>query len=217
IPRLPSGGFGKGGIWARLGRSAKRLRQSSTRRFREDKRSRRTAANTKGGSIMSKKTAAKPANVSQTIYHLLEISKLDTLYRDLYFQRAQELMDTVLPRSTYDGIKQKMASIDSVERQLRAAVERGEWDRSRTLTESIRTIKETAAASADGMRLGKDVYDGAADIPIDPFSRGLNVFIGGSAGKLGEWQDHAIKTLATLERADSSYSNKGFYARRGAD
>jgi len=71
---------------------------------------------------MSKKTAAKPANVSQTIFHLMEISKLDTLYRDLYFQRAQELLDTLLPCSTYEGIKQKMASIDSVERQLRAAV-----------------------------------------------------------------------------------------------
>src|SRR5262249_29551373 len=132
-------------------------------------------------------------------------------------ERAQELLDTLLPRSTYDGIKQKMASIDSVERQLRAAVERGEWERSRTLTESIRTIRETAAASADGMRLGEFVYDGVANIPIDPFSPGLNVFVGGSAGKLQEWQDHAIKTLATLERTDSSNPNKGFYARRGGD
>jgi hypothetical protein len=166
---------------------------------------------------MSKKTAAKPANVSQTISHLLEISKLDTLFRDLYVQRAQDLTDTLLPRSAYDGIKRMTASIGSVERQLRAAVERGDWERSRTLTESIRTTRETAAASADGMRLGEAVYDGVADIPIDPFSPGLNVFVGASARKLVEWQDHAIKTLATLARADSSYSKKGFYARRGAD
>ena len=47
---------------------------------------------------MSKKTAAKPANVSQTISQLIEVSKLDTLYRDIYIQRAQELMDTLLSR-----------------------------------------------------------------------------------------------------------------------
>src|SRR5262245_22157133 len=171
----------------------------------------------KKGSIMSKKTAAKPANVSQTITHLLEISKLDSLYRDLYFQRAQELMDTLLPRSTYEGIKQRLGSIDAVERQLRAAVERGDWERSRTLTESIRNTREAAAASAEGMKLGEHVYDGVADIPIDPFSSGLNVFVGATARKLAEWQDLAIKTLATLERDDSSYSRKGFYGRRGAD
>jgi len=166
---------------------------------------------------MSKKTAAKPANVSQTIFHLLVMGKLDTLYRDLYFQRAGELMDTVLPHTTYDGIKQRMATIGSVERQLRAAVERGDWMRAQAFTESIRTLKAAAAANAEGMRLGESVYDGLADIPIDPFSSGLNIFAGAAGRNLRESADKAIETLATLDHTDSSYSKKGFYARRGTD
>src|SRR5262249_17174263 len=159
----------------------------------------------------------KPANVSQTIFHLLLIGKLDTLYRDLYLQRAAELMDTLLNRTTYDGLKQRMASIGSIERQLRAAVERGEWTRAQALTESIRTIKAAAAANAEGMRLGEFVYDGLADIPIDPFSPGLNIFAGAAGRNLQESADKAIETLATLERTDSSYSGKSLYTRRGAD
>jgi hypothetical protein len=166
---------------------------------------------------MSKKTAAKPANVSQTIFHLLLMSKLDTLYRDLYFQRAAELMDTLLNRTGYDGLKQRIASIGSIERQLRAAVERGDWERSQVLTESIRTIKAGAAMNAEGIRLGESVYDGLADIPIDPFSPGLNIFAGAAGRNLQESADKAIETLATLDHADSSYSRKGFYAGRGAD
>jgi hypothetical protein len=166
---------------------------------------------------MSKKTAAKPANVSQTIFHLLLISKLDTLYRDLYFQRAAELMDTLLNRTGYDSLKQKMASIGSIERQLRAAVERGDWERAQALTESIRTIKAAQAISAEGIRLGESVYDGLADIPIDPFSAGLNIFAGAAGRNLQESADKAIETLAILDRADSAYSKKGFYAGRRAD
>lgn len=164
---------------------------------------------------MAKNAAAKPASVQQTISHLLEISKLDTLYRDIYFQRAGELMETVLTRSTYTQIKEGAASLGWVERQLRSAVERGDWGRVRELTERIRTLKGSAAAMGEPMRLGEELYDGAADIPIDPFSPGMNVFIGGSAGRLGEWQDQAIRILGTLERADSS--KKDFYGRRGAD
>jgi hypothetical protein len=166
---------------------------------------------------MSKKTAAKPANVSQTIFHLLLMSKLDTLYRDLYFQRAAELMDTLLNRTGYDGLKRRSASIGSIERQLRAAVERGDWARAQVLTESIRTIKAAAAMNAEGIRLGESVYDGLADIPIDPFSPGLNIFAGAAGRNLQESADKAIETLATLDHTDSSYSRKGFYERRTAD
>jgi hypothetical protein len=164
---------------------------------------------------MSKNTAAKPAGVSQTIAQLLEISRLDTLYRDLYFQRASELMEDQLSRPVYNQIKESAASLGLLERQLRSAVERGDWQRSRELTERIRTLRGSAAAMVEKMRLGEALYDGAADIPIDPFSPGLNVFVSASSQKLHEWREQALRILSTLERQDSS--KKDFYARRGAD
>lgn len=164
---------------------------------------------------MAKSTAAKPASTSQTVSHLLEISKLDTLFRDIYFRRAAELMETVLTRATYTQIKEGAASLGLVERQLRSAVERADWGRVGELTERIRTLRGSAAAMSEPMRLGEALYDGAADVPIDPFSPGLNVFVGGSPQRLREFQDEAIRILSTLERTDSA--KKDFYARRGAD
>jgi hypothetical protein len=164
---------------------------------------------------MGKNTGARPAGDLQTVSLLLEVSRLDTLYRDLYFQRARELMEPILSQSSFARVKDGLASIVLVEKQLRAAIKRGDWARSRELTERIRGIQGSAAPSGEWMRYGDALYDGAADIPIDPFSPGLHIFVSGSAQKLQEWQDRAIEILATLKRADTS--KKDFYARRGGD
>src|SRR4029434_2661888 len=119
---------------------------------------------------MDKNTAARPASVAQTMSLLMELSRLDTLYRDLYFQRAHQLIEPLLSPPAVAQIKQGLASMVLVERQLRAAVERGEWSRARELTERMRGIQGAAAASAEWMKYAEALYDGAADIPIDPFS-----------------------------------------------
>jgi hypothetical protein len=63
--------------------------------------------------------------------------------------------------------------------------------------------------------MGESVYEGLADIPIDPFAPGLNVFVGASKEILSEWRQRALTVLGTLERNDES--QKDFYARRAAD
>jgi hypothetical protein len=96
---------------------------------------------------MDKNTAARPASIAQTISLLLEISRLDTLYRDLYFRRAHELMEPMLSQTAYAQMKEELASIGWIQKQLRAAIERGDWSRSRELTERIRGIQSTATAN----------------------------------------------------------------------
>ena len=164
---------------------------------------------------MDKNTAASPASVAQTISLLTEISRLDTLHRDLYFRRAHELMESILSPSAYARMKEGLASIEWLEKQLRSAIERGDWSRSLELTARIRGIQGGAAASAEWMKYAEALYDGAADIPIDPFSPGFHVFAGCSAQKLQEWQDRAISILSTLRRADDSKTD--YYARRHSD
>src|SRR6185369_17951723 len=102
-----------------------------------------------------------------------------------------------------------------LEKQLRAAIERGDWRRSRELTARIRGIQGSAAANSEGTKYAEALYDGAADTPIDPFSPGLHVFAGGSAQRLQEGQVRAIEILSTLKRIDDS--KKDFYARRESD
>ena len=164
---------------------------------------------------MSRTTAAAANSAVQTIPRLLEISKLDTLYRDLYMQRASALLEQSLTRSAYSHLKEKVNSLEFNERQLRASVERGDWKRSAELTERVRATKNAAAASADSLRLGTAVYEGLADIPIDPFSSGFHVFVGGTAETLRDQKNQALSLLSTLARSDPSKGD--FYARRTAD
>jgi len=164
---------------------------------------------------MDKHKDTRPASVAQIISLLIEVSRLDTLHRDLYFRRAHELMEPMLSQSAYAQVKEGLAAIEWLEKQLRAAIERGDWPRSRELTARIRGIQESAAANGEWMKYAEALYDGAADTPIDPFSPSLHVFVGGSAQRLLEWQARAIETLSTLKRLDDA--NAVFYARRESD
>lgn len=164
---------------------------------------------------MAKAGASAKETTSQVISNLLEVSKLDTLYRDLYFQRARELMGTLLSNIAYTSAKENAALLGVRERQLRVAVERGDWARTGELTERVRKTRESVAAARDSMGLAESVYDQLADIPIDPFSPGFYVFLQGSTESLEKWRSRAIAILITLERTDSTM--RDFYARRCTD
>jgi hypothetical protein len=163
---------------------------------------------------MSKTSLAPQESASQTVSRLVEVSKLDTLYRDIYLQRARELMSSLLSFATYTNTKASLASLGWVEQQLRAAVERGDWKRAGELTERVRAIRASTATGGELMALAEAVYERLADIPIDPFSPGFHVFCG-DPQMLRGIRDRAITILSALERTDSS--KKDFYARRRAD
>lgn len=164
---------------------------------------------------MSKTVTAQKDAAIATVHKLVDVAKLDLLYRDLYFRRACTLLDPLLNRSSYNYLKENLASLTWVERQLRAAVERGDWKRSQELTEHAVRTRASATANAELMKLGEEVYEGINEVVIDPFSAGLHVFTGGSSEKLLELRNEAVQLLTALERADPD--KKDFYARRRAD
>jgi hypothetical protein len=55
---------------------------------------------------MSRNSAVKAPTVLPTISQLLEVCKLDALFRDLSFQRARELLGTLLNYSGYVNLKE---------------------------------------------------------------------------------------------------------------
>ena len=158
--------------------------------------------------------ATSQQNTPQIISSLLEVSKLDTLYRDLFFQRARALMAPVLSQASYTSVKENAATLGLREQQLRTAIERGAWKRTAELTERVRRSRETVASS-ESMELAEAVYDRLAEIPIDPFSPGFHTFLQASTEKLQEWRSRAIAILSALERTDAT--EQSFYARRRVD
>lgn len=124
-------------------------------------------------------------------------------------------MEPMLSQTAYAQMKEELASIGWIQKQLRAAIERGDWSRSRELTERIRGIQSTATANGEWMKYAEGLYDGAADITIDPFSPGLYIFAGGSTQEFQLRQKRAIEILSMVKRTDDL--KIGFYARRHSD
>ena len=149
-----------------------------------------------------------------TVSELEELSKLDTLYRDLYLQTARSVLEPILSYNTYAYIKESLDSLDLIERQLRAAVQRGDWKRSTELTEKVKAIKKSAD-KGEAINLAEVVYDKLSDIPVDPFASGFHAFLGNSPDTLKSFRNRAMNILADLSTVNAA--NKDFYTKRRSD
>ena len=164
---------------------------------------------------MFRASSAQPEDVLQTIGELIEVSKFDTLYRDLYLQRARELMSTMLSEAAYTTIKEGTAVLGLLEHQLRNAIEQGNWKRACEFTDRVSQIRTTAAAKSVAIGLAEVVYDRSAKVPVDPFSPGFDVLLNASTETVREWRENALEILSRLARLDSSMQD--LYSRRLAD
>ena len=164
---------------------------------------------------MSKPAVQSKENTLTTVARLVDISALDTLFKDLYLQRARSLLSTVFSRGSYDSFKENSRQVPWIEQQLRASVERGEWQRVSQLTERLRELKANVASASESSKLAEAVYEEGADVAIDNFATGLNVFVGVDSETLRGRRDEAINTLVALQRLDPERS--AFYASRIAD
>ena len=165
---------------------------------------------------MSKPALLASRETTLTIIgQLIEISKLDTLFRDLYLHRARALLGTFFSRGSYLQLKQNSDQIPWVEQQLRASVERSDWKRSSELTERLRELRANVGAASQFTKLAEAVYERAGNVSIDVFSSGMNVFVGAENEMLLSSRAEAVNILRALERSDPE--KKEFYARRAAD
>ena len=161
---------------------------------------------------MSKPVLKSKDNTHAIVGHLVEMCKLDTLYKDLYIQRARTLLGPIFSRGSYAQYQENSAQIPWVEQQLRAGVERGDWKRCTELTERLRQLRASIQTASQWAKLGEAVYQHAGDIFIDQFSAGLNVLCGASDESLQQRRADALNALLALERTDPE--KKDFYARR---
>jgi len=111
-------------------------------------------------------------------------------------------------------IKESVASLGLIERQLRGAAQRGDWERTTELTARLRAIQKSAERR-EVIDLGEAVYDKLSDIPIDPFAPGFYAFFGGTTDRLTELKKRSIGVLSALAVVDPTH--REFYLRRRTD
>lgn len=164
---------------------------------------------------MSKAVPSAKDNTVTVVEQLIETAKLDTLYRDLYLQRARTLLAPLFSRGSYLRLKENMAQIPWLEQQVRAGVERGDWTRCADLTARLREVRSAVEGASQFAKAGETLYERAADVSIDVFSTGLNVLCGVPTENLVGLRGEALHLLLNLQRSDPDM--KDFYAHRLSD
>lgn len=163
---------------------------------------------------MSRAVTSSTQDTLQTVSRLNEMGTLDTLFRDVYLQRARELLTTVITRTSYEELKASTAEISLTEQQLQAAVERGEREQSSKLSERLKSLRTRISSAGQSMKLAETIYE-QSPVSIDPFASDLGAFSGVNSETLAESRSEALRLLESLKRSDPGKGE--FYNRRRAD
>jgi len=147
----------------------------------------------------------------QVTRHLTEAAKADTVYRDLYLQRAAERLSTLLSKTEYEQLRGQTATIENLLAQTRRAIDRQDWTQVQELTVRATGFRRLLEEKRSEMELAKAIY-GAADVVIDPFSPGFSALFESGGSHTAAFRDELVATLTSLAKVDPEWSD--LYAQR---
>jgi hypothetical protein len=144
---------------------------------------------------------------------LIETGGVDTVYRDVYLERARMLLSPVLSREDFQRIERERAALAGLPLAMERALEQANWPLVKELSRRTEALKQKVQGQSKLIEIARGVY-AVTDVSLDPFSPGLQRFTRASATELPALQSRVIEQLTTLEQADSPW--KEFYAGRRA-
>jgi hypothetical protein len=146
---------------------------------------------------------------SSSIATLLETGNVDTVYRDVYLDRARALLAPVLSAEEFHELEQQRAALAALPPTIARALDKQNWSLVKELSQRALQLKRAIDDKAAPLQVAPSVYD-VRDVPLDPFSPGLQSFTRIPARDT--LRTRALELLATLEQADVAWSD--FYAAR---
>src|SRR4029453_7492137 len=175
-------------------------------------RATRRRARQEEGVIMTAKaaTSVEPLGL---VSALIQIGNADTVYRDVYLQRAGTLMAGVLPVEEFRSIEQQTAELATLPLTIGRALEKGDWPTVKELSTRTASLRQAVEAKRRQIEAARGVY-AVTDVKLDPFSPGLRPFTRLSEKSLLALRTQTVEHLATLERGDPP--GKDFYTGRRA-
>src|SRR5512145_454168 len=161
----------------------------------------------------SKSSARERETDIQVVHHLIKAAAVDTVFRDLYLQRAAERLASSFSRAEYERLKSQPATLDQLMRETRQAVARQNWSRVQELSTQVSALQGGLQAKQSDVQLADKVYE-APEVAIDPFSPVFDVLLGRTGQAKDALRDELVAALGALEKADRDWSSF-FAARRG--
>jgi hypothetical protein len=147
------------------------------------------------------------------VSRLIDCGNVDTVYRDVYLQRARTLLAGVLTVEEFRRIERQETELATLPLMIGRAVEKVDWPRVKELSQRGEALRQAVEGKRGQMETARGVY-AVTDVKLDPFSPGLQPFTRLAAKDRLALRSRVVEHLAALEGADAAW--KGFYAGRRA-
>jgi hypothetical protein len=149
--------------------------------------------------------------VSSLVTALIDAGHIDTVYRDVYLDRARTQLAALLPVEEFHRLEQQRATLLELPPRIARALEQAHWPVVKELSQRAQTLKQALDDKAALLQIARSVYD-IRDIRLDPFSPGLEPFTRIAKRTFSTLRARMVELLGTLERADVAWND--FYRGR---
>jgi hypothetical protein len=149
--------------------------------------------------------------VSTLMTGLIDAGNIDTVYRDVYLDRARTQLTPLLPVEEFHRIEQERATLAELPARIARAFEKANWSLVKELSEDAQALKHAIDDKGALLQIARSVYD-VRDVRLDPFSPGLEPFTRIPRRELATLRTRLSGLLGHLERADGAWND--FYAAR---
>ncbi len=163
---------------------------------------------------MGRELATSGDSTLETVTNLAELSRIDNLYGDLYLRRAKDLLHERMPLNIYQGLLRMEMELNNLPNRIHNAMMQGKWTDVREMSAQMQSMKQSVGESGSLLSMAKLLHE-HEDIPIDPFSPGMQQLAGKSVKELPVLRDKGMRVLSALVEADREW--KDLYLRRRGD
>ncbi|BDV41630.1 hypothetical protein GURASL_05530 [Geotalea uraniireducens] len=140
---------------------------------------------------------------------LAEVALIDTVYGDLYMQRARDFLAPALSEGDFATLQLLEAEELNLPNRIYVAMKQSNWMEVKELSSRMSTLKRIIAEKENLRQLGEKIYN-LGEPPLDPFSPGLQ-----GMARIREPQALLHKLSAQLERLQNADPDwERFYVAR---
>ena len=148
---------------------------------------------------------------SSLVTTLIGAGSIDTVYRDVYVDRARTLLAPLLSPEEFHRLEQQGAGLAELPATIGRALEKADWSSVKALSDRAQALKRAVDGKGALLQTARSVY-AVRDIRLDPFSPGLELFTRIPRRELATLCARMLELLGMLERADVAFNE--FYAAR---
>jgi hypothetical protein len=151
------------------------------------------------------------STASAVMTALIEAGNIDTVYRDVYLDRARTVLARVLSLEDFHRLEQERAALAELPLTIARALDTANWSLVKELSERAQTLKHAIDDKGGLLQTARSIYD-VRDVRLDPLSPGLEPFTRIARRELPTLWKRVLGLLETLARTDVAWND--FYGAR---